>query len=245
MTDHQIGRRAVVLGGVGLAGLTLGSSGALAAQDLASPTGRTQPPATEDLMTDHGLLKRILLIYREASHRLRTGDTLDPNTVFHSAQIVHDYIESFHEGIEEGFIFPTLVKTNTLADTVRTLLVQHDRGRKITVAIIGATSAMAMNGMPTAPGLRTAAGRAQVAGWLDAFVTMYEPHEAREDTEVFPAFRQVTTDRQFALISEQVAEAQHRDYGDNAITHFLEQIAGIEKQLGIHDLSSFTPAEPT
>jgi hypothetical protein len=74
---------------------------------------------------------------------------------------------------------------------------------------------------------------------------MYEPHEAREDTEVFPAFRQVTTDRQFALISEQVAEAQHRDYGDNAIAHFLAQIAGIEKQLGIHDLNAFTPPVPT
>jgi hypothetical protein len=163
MTDHPIGRRAGVLGGVGLAGLTLGSSGAIVADEVIPAAGRTQLPATEDLMTDHGLLKRILLIYREASRRLSTGDALDPNTVFHSAQIVHDYIESFHEGLEEGFIFPALVKANTLADTVRTLLVQHDRGRKITVAIIGATSAMAMNGMPAAPRAahrrRTGAGR--------------------------------------------------------------------------------------
>ncbi len=40
-------------------------------------------------MTDHGLLKRILLIYRECGRRLSTGDLLDPAALFHSAQMVH------------------------------------------------------------------------------------------------------------------------------------------------------------
>jgi len=114
-------RRAFALGGVGVAALTLGASGT----DVLSKLTTTPPlplvvPATEDLMTDHGLLKRILLIYRECGRGLITGDQLDPAALFHSAQMVHDYIEGFHEGIEEGYIFPRLLRAGKLTDTVRT-----------------------------------------------------------------------------------------------------------------------------
>ncbi len=73
---------------------------------------------------------------------------------------------------------------------------------------------------------------------------MYEPHEAREDTVMFPTFRQVTSDTVFNRVSQQVAEAQHNRHGDNGFAAFLEQIVGIEKQLGIYDLNTFTPPDP-
>ena len=73
---------------------------------------------------------------------------------------------------------------------------------------------------------------------------MYEPHEAREDTVVFPTFRQVTSDTVFNRVSQQVGVAQHARYGDNGFAAFIEQIAGIERQLGIYDLSKFTPPAP-
>jgi len=79
---------------------------------------------------------------------------------------------------------------------------------------------------------------------LSTFITMYEPHEAREDTVVFPTFRQVTSDTVFNRVSQQVGEAQHARYGDNGFAAFIEQIAGIERQLGIYDLSKFTPPAP-
>jgi len=165
-------RRAFVLGGVGVAALTLGASGT----DVLSTLTTTPPlplvvPATEDLMTDHGLLKRILLIYRECGRRLTTGDQLDPAALFHSAQMVHDYIEGFHEGIEEGYIFPRLQRAGKLTDTVRTLLTQHDRGRKLTIAIIQASTTMSMNGRGAAPGFNTAHSRAQLANTLSTFIT--------------------------------------------------------------------------
>lgn len=238
-------RRAFVLGGVGVAALTLGASGTNVLSTLTTtPPLPLVVPATEDLMTDHGLLKRILLIYRECGRRLTTGDQLDPAALFHSAQMVHDYIEGFHEGIEEGYVFPRLQRAGKLTDTVRTLLTQHDRGRKLTIAIIQASTTMSMNGRGAAPGFNTAHSRAQLANTLRTFITMYEPHEAREDTVVFPTFRQVTSDTVFNRVSQQVGEAQHARYGDNGFAAFIEQIAGIERQLGIYDLSKFTPPAP-
>ena len=232
-----------MLGGVGAAGVAIGAGSAAAVEAALRPaTKPTVVPATEELMTDHGLLKRILLIYREVARRLRTGDQVDPADLFHAAQIVHSYIEDFHEGIEEGYIFPRLLRAGRLADTVRTLLVQHDRGRKLTIGIIQASTTMDMPGMGAAPGFATAETRNQLATALDQFIDMYEPHEAREDTVVFPAFRDVTAGgRIFEDVSEQIYDAQQKRLGDNGIAGLLDQISRVESTLGIHDLNRFTP----
>ncbi|NKY89576.1 hemerythrin domain-containing protein [Nocardia veterana] len=239
-------RRAMLLGGAGIGGLVVGAGLTVGAQHaLASQPAAPVVPATEELMTDHGLLKRILLIYRNCGHRLTTGDHLDPALLFHSAQMVHSYIEDFHEGIEEGYVFPRLLRAGKLPDTIRTLLTQHDVGRKLTIAIIRSTTTMDMPGMGSAPGFATADSRSDLARTLDRFITMYEPHEAREDTIVFPAFREVTADgRTFDEISEQIAHAQQQRFGDHGVSNYLDQIADIERQLGIYDLAAFTPPAP-
>ena len=237
-------RRSLIVGGFTTAGAIAGVTGSRTIDHLVAdtaPAGRLPVPATEELMTDHGLLKRILLIYRECSRRLVAGDVLDPDDLFAAAQMVHDYIEGFHEGIEEGFVFPVLHQAGKLVDTVETLLVQHDRGRKITVSIIENSSPMAMAGAQPAPGFATLQSRRALATSLDRFVNMYEPHEAREDTEIFPTFREICPDQDFRRISEKISQAQEQTYGPNGAGAFIPVIADIEKNLGIHDLAKFTP----
>jgi hypothetical protein len=107
--------------------------------------------------------------------------------------------------------------------------------------VITAAAPMTMGGSP-APGFASATGRAQLAGMLDAFVTMYEHHEAWEDTEIFPAFRDVTAGPMFERISEQIATVHDDTVGDG-ITGYLQQVQRIEQELGIGDLSRFTPPE--
>lgn len=234
-----LSRRSVLLGAVGVGGAALGVGGVKLREQITAASSPPPPvPATEDLTTDHGLLKRILLIYREASRRLVTGDVLDPILLYRSAQIVHNYIEGFHEGIEDAYIFPALVRAGKLTDTVRTLLVQHDRGRHLTVAIIGASTPMGMG--PNAFG--DPAGRAGLVASLDAFVAMCEPHEAREDTVVFPTFREITPTADFTRLSARIVEVQHDQLGDDRFAQMLGQVADVENRLGIGDLNRFTPA---
>ena len=60
------------------------------------------------------------------------------------------------------------------------LRTQHQRGRVLTDRVLVATTGAA--------GLDQRARQALVQD-VSAFIRMYEPHEAREDTVVFPAFR--------------------------------------------------------
>jgi hypothetical protein len=87
--------------------------------------------------------------------------------------------------------------------------------------------------------------REQLRGRLAAFARMYEPHEAREDTVVYPALRGVLVQQQLDLPAERFAELKNHLYGDAALQQYLDRVAGVEQQLGIADLSVFTAPSPT
>jgi hemerythrin-like domain-containing protein len=156
-----------------------------------------------------------------------------PTQAVHAgAQIIHDYIEGFHEGLEEAYVFPPLQQAHRLTDTVTTLLVQHARGRRITADVLRAT----------APDSRlTTTGTRNLTAALDSFTRMYEVHEAREDTAVFPAFRAITPERTLAELADRFASEQNRQFGQHAFAHIVEQVAAVETNLHIYDLAQFTP----
>jgi hemerythrin-like domain-containing protein len=184
-------------------------------------------------MREHGLLLRVLLVYREAIRRAQAGQPLPAAPVHRAALIVHDYIEAFHEPLEEGYIFPRL-RAGQLGSTVTTLLLQHARGRQQTQLILAQTAAPGGAGQVTAPARVTAA--------LTAFVTMYEPHEAREDTVIYPAFRALVPATEIAL-GRHFAGLERQQFGRDGFAYLVGEAAGIEQELGIYDLAQFTPPD--
>ncbi|MET8993113.1 hemerythrin domain-containing protein [Nonomuraea wenchangensis] len=186
------------------------------------------PP--EDLMREHGVLKRILLIYREGMRRIGAGEAVPIRPLRAGAGIIRTFIEEYHEELEERYVFPRLVRAGKLTDTVSVLVRQHQRGRVLTGRILDVTAR---------PVPKRARG--DLAADLAAFVRMYEPHEAREDTVVFPAMREVVPPKEFSEMAETFEDEEHRRFGPAGFTGVVGQVADIEKTLGIYDLNQFTP----
>lgn len=225
----RVSRRGVLLGGSGLLVGAAATEGANLAIGGPGPSKQLTPG--EDLMREHGVLKRILLTYRNVLERQAAGRPVPTAAVHDGATMIHDYIEGFHEGLEEAYVFPPLRQAGQLVTTVDTLLVQHARGRRLTARVLDTTSAANL----------TAAANVQLASDLTAFVRMYEPHEAREDTVVFPALRELlSASRLRALADTFVAEAA-RQFGPDAFTDMVARVAAIEETLGIANLAEFTP----
>jgi len=228
------GRRAVLLGG----GLVAGAAGASAVWALTGPSAAAPVPAPpgippdDDLMREHGVLKRVLLCYREMTRRIQVGDQVAAPDLHDAALIIHDYIEGFHEGLEEGYVFPRLRRDPAVAGTVTTLLVQHARGRVLTQFILARTTARDV----ASPGTR-----ARLAEAMQAFVRMYEPHEAREDTVIFPAFRQAVPAAELASLGQHFADLERQQFGRDEFGAMVARIARIEQDLDIYDLDQFTP----
>lgn len=79
------------------------------------------------------------------------------------------------------------------------------------------------------------------AGALAGFIRMYRPHEAREETVLFPALREIVAGKDLDALGERFEEREHRLFGDRGFEGMVQRVAGIEKALGIDDLGKFTP----
>ena len=215
-----------------------GAAGASAVWALTGPLAAAPVPVSpgippdDDLMREHGVLKRVLLCYREMTRRVQAGQRVQAPDLPDAALIIHDFIEGFHEGLEEGFVFPRLRREPAVAGTVTTLLVQHARGRVLTQFILA-------NG--TARGVASPSTSARLVAAMQAFVRMYEPHEAREDTVIFPAFRQVVPAAELADLGQHFADLERQQFGRDEFGAMVARVARIEQNLGICDLGQFTP----
>ena len=72
---------------------------------------------------------------------------------------------------------------------------------------------------------------------------MYRPHETREDTVLFPAFRKIVSAAKIKELGDRFEEEENRKFGAEGFERIVEQVAGMERQLGIYELDQFTPRE--
>jgi hemerythrin-like domain-containing protein len=70
---------------------------------------------------------------------------------------------------------------------------------------------------------------------------MYRPHEAREDTVLFPAFHGIVSKNEYDSLGEEFEKKEDELFGEEGFFKVLDQVAALEKKLGIYDLSRFTP----
>ncbi len=187
----------------------------------------------EDLMREHGLLNRVLLIYEEAQRRLDGRGELDPEVLRRAAGIIRHFIEDYHEKLEEDHLFPRFEKAGKLVELVSVLRTQHHVGRRLTAEI---------RRLANLKTLKNPGDRRMLANFLGMFVGMYRPHEAREDTVLFPAFRSIVSPHEYAALGEEFEDKEHALFGEDGFEKNVDQVAALEKKLGIYDLARFTPS---
>ena len=217
-----------------LAGATLATLSAARAADQ-----KPDVEAAEDLMREHGVLRRALLVYAEAALRLSTGKGAVPvDALARTAALFRRFGEDYHErSLEEKHVFPVLIdRGGKNAELARTLKAQHDRGRQITEYITAAAHA----------GQLTASRSSGLVAVIPPFVRMYEHHAAIEDTVIFPAWKEAISESQYHELSEQFEELEQRMFGKDGFEDAVKQIADIEQAFGLGDLSTLTaPSPPT
>lgn len=187
---------------------------------------------TEDLMKEHGILNRILLIYDEAIIRLYQNAPFQAHVVNDAANIVRDFIEDYHERQEEDHLFPRFKKANKSLELVNTLKEQHDVGRVITDTIIKLSSSFKQN---------DEGSKKELAYCLNIFTCMYRAHESREDTELFPQFRKLVTHQEFKELAEIFESSENERFGKGGYKIILGKVEELEKEFDIHNLALYTP----
>jgi hemerythrin-like domain-containing protein len=188
----------------------------------------------EDLMREHGVLRRILLVYGEAVSRLEADKDLPPEPLADSAGIIRSFIEDYHEKLEEDYLFPRFKKASELVDLVDILQEQHRAGRRLTDTMLHLSKTQRLS---------STEDRKALADALSLFIRMYNPHAAREDTVLFPALREILTPDEYGKLGEDFEQKEHELFGDGGFEKMVNRVAAIEKNLGIYDLKQFTPKD--
>ncbi len=193
--------------------------------------------AVEDLMREHGVLRRALLVYAAIVSKLRDNPSpAIPEALQKTAKLFRAFGEDYHERkLEEAYIIPAVKTTKEpISRIADILIVQHQRGREITDYILATTQ-----------GTKIDAGSAEsLARAIDSFVLMYHHHAAREDTIIFPAWKQTLLSEQLDQMGDKFEEIEHQQFGEDGFENAVRQISDIEASLDMSDLARFTASQP-
>jgi len=193
--------------------------------------------AVEDLMREHGVLRRALLVYSETIPKLSAkGSSIVPEMLERTAKLFRAFGEDYHEkNLEEAYIFLVLKKAGDPVSGLTDILIeQHRRGREITDSILAVTRAAKLEPKNIAPLKKT----------LESFVLMYRNHAAREDTVVFPAWKRILAPKELDKMGEKFEKIEHQQFGEDGFDKAVREISDIERALGFSDLAYFTAPLP-
>ena len=219
--------------------LTAAGSGALlvscagsthGAERAKSDGGEEEVTPAEDLMREHGVLRRVMYVYDEASMRLDAQRDVPLDAVAAGAGIIRHVIEDYHEKIEENLLFPRFEKAGKLGELTAILRKQHQVGRTLTDQIIALAKA------PLAD-----ADRSKLAALLRSFNHMYRAHAAREDTVLFPEIRGLVGAKIYAELGEELEDKEKQMLGDHGFERAVADVAKLERAFGVDDLAKLTP----
>lgn len=179
---------------------------------------------------------RCLCIVKQPQGCAGNPSTVAPVTLAKTARLFRDFGEDYHEKkLEEKFIFPSVKWQGGQAAGLTDILIsQHNRGREITDYILAVTKAGKLDPGNIEPLIRA----------LESMVRMYRPHAAREDTIVFPAWKETLTAQQLDQMGDKFEDIEQKQFGKDGFENAVRQISDIENEFGLADLAQFTAPSP-
>jgi hemerythrin-like domain-containing protein len=223
----KLTRRSFLATGTGSLVVACGSSSRQVAQPHDDDEHEEEVTPAEDLMREHGVLRRVMYLYDEASMKLDGNQPVPLDALVAGASIIRRVIEDYHEKLEEDFVFPLFERAGKMADLTATLRRQHQAGRAVTDSIVALTKSPDVD-------------RAKLSRLLRSFNHMYRPHAAREDTVLFPALRELMGEHAYEELGEQLEEKETQILGAHGFEHAVVEVSKLEEAFGVADLAALT-----
>ncbi len=222
-TDPGVSRRKFLV----KSGMLIAASGLFGAACSGGPERQTQAggiPPTEDLMREHGILRRIMLIYDEIGRRLKQGEEFPLQLLPEANSIIRRFVQDYHEKNEESHLFNRFSDAGKLTELVAILYQQHLAGRRLIdkIKIVSKEDNL------------------KVAELLHTFNQLFRHHAAWEDTALFPAVRSIISTKDFAQMGETFEREEKKLFGQNGYERIVGEVSDLEKKLAIYDLRQFT-----
>lgn len=184
----------------------------------------------EILMSGHSVLRRGMMIYEEYMRRMEIGEEFNPELIRQTVDIIDAVIMNFHDPIEHTFIFPKFKEADFLSEMCDILKIQHGKSRELQEIILKHLDK-----------INEEESKKIIINAMKKIISVLRAHIEREETEMFPYFKDVVTSHEFYELGEKLHKMAVEKWGERLYGSAVDTINNIEKALGINDLDSFTP----
>ena len=178
----------------------------------------------EDLMREHGLINRMLLIYEHIIKVYECTLELDKKNLYKVANLIREFDENYHQKMEEKYIFP-YVKIYYPKE-IEQLIIQHYYTRKITDEIL--------------ENIDISQSIPRIINLMKTYYYMYIKHEAVEDTVIYQKFKEMLSYKEYIKIGHKLENEEEKMFGFNGFNKILNRVELIEKELDIYSLEKLT-----
>lgn len=213
--------------------VVLGTAGSVTGLNLLSGCSEgsgSEITPSEDLMREHGVLRRVMYIYDHCRELLISRKDFNLSLISDAAGIIRGFVEDYHEMLEEEVLFPEFTKRNQMVQLVQALSIQHKVGRGLTDEILR---------LANAGSLEDEVSREALIRCLDEFNHMYRPHAAIEDTAIFAAVRNLISESAYREMGENFEIKETELLGIDGFETMTSRVSDIEMILGINELSQY------
>ena len=187
---------------------------------------------TEMLSRDHALMERLMISIESMIANIANGASMDLRPLNRAALLMKKLGAEHHMADEERLIFPRLETSGRHEDLLKTLRLQHDKGRAIIDRIIDTTQA---------GGVDTVGEMNEIVRLCMSFIVMYRSHAAIEETVLFPALYDFTSNDEIMNIQAIMRGEEEGLMRDQRFRNMMDSLAAIEAVAGTSDISRFTP----
>jgi hemerythrin-like domain-containing protein len=182
--------------------------------------------ATEELMTEHRAIERMLAVLDAAAGRLEAGERVRPDIFREAVDFVRNFADRCHHGKEEDNLFPRLEELGVPREggPLGVMLFEHDEGRAYIGAIADAVDAY--------EGSEEAAART-IASNARGYVSLLRDHILKEERVLFPMADQVLSAADQRSLAESFERIETDVMGAGVHERYHRMLDELERELGL------------
>ena len=180
--------------------------------------------ATEELVTEHRAIERMLAVLEAAAQRLETGQRVRPDLFREAVDFVRNFADRCHHGKEEENLFPRLQERGMPREggPIGVMLQEHDQGRDYIGAIDGA--------IDDYEGGDESAARAIVESARE-YVKLLQGHIWKEENVLFPMADQLLSSSDQGELAERFQRIETEVMGSGVHERYHALLDALEQEV--------------
>jgi hemerythrin-like domain-containing protein len=181
--------------------------------------------ATDELMAEHRVIERVILVLENGALRLEKGQAVRPGLFIEATDFAKGFTDGCHHKKEEGVLFPAMVAHGMPGESgpIGVMLAEHEQGRALTRALRSAAQRLESGDQSAAQ---------EVIANARGYSQLLRQHIMKEDRILFPMAGQVLPPGEQDRVADGFEKIDHEETGEGVHEKYLALADKLTLEIG-------------